>query len=122
MSETRELYESLSSEFVRKGIASNRFSELEKLYHFASDNEKIQPEWRKLNIKTIKSLTSQLEKAEKKNTILTRGISEAIEVLDSEDNPVSLGQDILEEALEKIKQMEAGECNGRCHASETCDC
>lgn len=39
MSEARRLYESLSEEFIRKGIASNRFSELEKLYHLASDEE-----------------------------------------------------------------------------------
>jgi len=61
MSDAREIYESLSNEFARKGIASNRFSELEKLFHLASDNEKLQPEWRKLNIKTIKELQSQLQ-------------------------------------------------------------
>lgn len=35
MSDARKLYESLSDEFVRKGIASNRFSELEQLFKIA---------------------------------------------------------------------------------------
>jgi len=35
MRDARELYESLSEEFVRKGIASNRFSELEQLFTIA---------------------------------------------------------------------------------------
>ena len=53
MDTSREIYEKLSSVFVDKGIGSNNFSLLEKLYHLASDNEKLQPEWRKLQQKTI---------------------------------------------------------------------
>lgn len=33
--DARELYESLSEEFVRRGVASNRFSELEQLFNIA---------------------------------------------------------------------------------------
>jgi len=36
-----KLYKSLSKEFVRKGIASNRFSELESLYKIAKENEQL---------------------------------------------------------------------------------
>lgn len=35
MRDARKLYESLSEEFARKGIASNRFSELEQLFKIA---------------------------------------------------------------------------------------
>jgi hypothetical protein len=38
---TYKLYKSLSKEFVRKGIASNRFSELEQLYKIAEENQKL---------------------------------------------------------------------------------
>lgn len=33
--ESRELYESLAREFVRLGVGSETFSQLEKLYHIA---------------------------------------------------------------------------------------
>lgn len=36
-----ELYKSLSKEFVKKGIAGNRFGELEQLYKLAEENEKL---------------------------------------------------------------------------------
>jgi len=59
MSKARELYEDLSREFTRRGVGSSDFSKLENLYHLASDNEKLQPQWRKLQQKTINELTDE---------------------------------------------------------------
>lgn len=36
-----ELYESLSKEFVRRGISSSKFSELENLYQIAKESEQL---------------------------------------------------------------------------------
>lgn len=103
MSEIREIYESLSKEFVRKGISGNRFSELEKLYHFASDNEKLQPEWRKLNTKTIETLQKENSK-----------LRECVEFYANEDTWSSAGLEGLgsydgkfgRKAREVLKELE----------------
>lgn len=114
MSEVREIYESLSKEFVRKGIASNRFSELEKLYHFASDNEKLQPEWRKLNTKTIKTLQKENAKlrecvefyADKKNVDNCGIIINHYQVSEDKWEPQPEGG---KKAREVLKELKGGE-------------
>ena len=58
---SEELYFELGELFIDKGIASRDYSKLEELYHLASDNEKLQPEWRKLNAKTINKLQSEID-------------------------------------------------------------
>lgn len=45
----KEIYQALSGEFVRKGIASNRFSELEELYTWASIGENAKSEYEEIN-------------------------------------------------------------------------
>lgn len=54
----KEIYESLSEEFVRKGIGSNRFSELNELFTWASIAENAKSEYEK-----IQALESKLAKA-----------------------------------------------------------
>lgn len=64
MRDAIKLYESLSEEFVRKGIASNRFSELEQLFKIAevslTDYEDKEKELTTAN-KRISSLNARLE-------------------------------------------------------------
>jgi len=64
MSKTvNELYKSLSEEFIRKGIASNRFSELEELHTWASIGENANSEYEKIQSQAaqLKELTEALE-------------------------------------------------------------
>ena len=61
VSRANELYRELSKVFIDNGLASRNFSKLEEIYGIASDIEKLQPEWRKLNTKTIKQLQKENE-------------------------------------------------------------
>lgn len=45
----KEIYESLSDEFVRKGIGSNRFSELSELYTWAEIGESAKSEYKQID-------------------------------------------------------------------------
>lgn len=60
----RDIYESLSQEFVRKGIASNRFSELNELYTWATIGEESKSEYGK--IQTLEKAIAILGKSNKK--------------------------------------------------------
>jgi len=58
-----------------------------------------------LFIEALKGLRDHMEKLQKQNAILLESIKKALNILDDSTTAVSDGQDVLEEALEKINDL-----------------